>query len=338
MDVKDKNLLKFLLFRLGPLFAIIFFFVYYADLKNDPVRIAGYVTIVYILINLLVALANALKKGKKPTEYGQWAIVTGATSGIGEAFSYELAAQKMNLLIISRSQDKLEKVQSEITSKYKVQCRYIAHNFEEYPAPNFEEKLIKACEELTEIGGIGVLVNNVGVANEIPELYHALNINEIQKMITVNINSTLHMTHVVLPFMLKRKSGCIISVSSGSCLHATPMLSVYSATKAFMAQFSRSIHYEYKEHGIDALCLVPYYVISNMFRRGKPTLVAPAADRVARESLNFLGTRVQVYPYWMHRIIGTLAQIYPFTPMAMLKLMKRNRDRATAKMSSKKSE
>jgi 17beta-estradiol 17-dehydrogenase / very-long-chain 3-oxoacyl-CoA reductase len=338
MDVKDKNLLKFLFFRLGPLFAFIFAVAYFADLNKDPIRLVGYGTIVYILINLLALLANALKQGKKPTEYGKWAIVTGATSGIGEAFAYELAAKDMNVLIISRSEEKLEKVKYEIITKYKVQCRYIVHNFEEYPAPKFEQELIKVCEELTQNGGIGLLVNNVGVANEIPELYHLLNISDIQRMVTVNINSTLHMTYVVLPFMLKRKSGCIISVSSASSLHPTPMLSVYSATKSFMAQFSRSLHYEYKEHGIDVLCLLPYYVISNMFKRGKPTLVAPAADRVARESLEFLGTRVQVYPYWMHRVIGTLAQIYPFTATAIFKVMKRNRDRALAKMNTKKSE
>lgn len=336
MDVKDKNLLKFLILRLGSLFGVLFFLIHYFQLTSDPVRIVGYGTLLYVLIHFLAFVARTLKKGKHPTEYGKWAIVTGATSGIGEAFAYELAAKKMNLLIISRSEEKLEKVCSEIVNNYNVECRYIAHNYEKYPAPEFTQKLEEVCQELTENGGIGVLINNVGVANEIPELFHALSLTDIDRMVTVNINSTLHMTHVVLPYMLKRKTGCIISVSSASSLHPTPMLAVYSATKSFMAQFSRSIHYEYKEHGIDVLCLVPYYVISNMFKRGKPTLIAPAAERVAHESLEFLGSRVQVYPYWMHRVIGTLAQIYPFTPSGLLKVMKRNRDRALLKINSKK--
>jgi len=336
MDVKDKNLLKFLFFRLGLLCGIIFFLIYYFQLSNDPVRIVGYGGLVYAFIHFFAYIARILKKGRHPTEYGKWAIVTGATSGIGKAFAYELAAKKMNLLIISRSSEKLEKVQSEIINNYKVQCRYITHNFEQYPAPKFSQEFEQVCQELTENGGIGVLVNNVGISNEIPELFHSISLTDIDRMITVNINSTLHMTHVVLPHMLNRKAGCIISVSSASSLHPTPMLAVYSATKSFMAQFSRSIHYEYKEHGIDVLCLVPYYVISNMFKRKKPTLVAPSAERVAYESLQFLGTRVQVYPYWVHRVIGTIAQFYPLTPTGLLQVMKRNRDRALAKINTKK--
>merc|ERR1719245_1839335 len=109
------------------------------------------------------------------------------------------------------------------------------------------------------------------------------------QMLAINNNGTTLLTHTVLPYMMKRKSGAILNVSSGSCKHATPLLSIYSATKAFGNQLTRSMYYEYKEHGIDCLSITPYYFISGMFQRKSSSFFYPYPDSIVKRSLKVLG-------------------------------------------------
>jgi 17beta-estradiol 17-dehydrogenase / very-long-chain 3-oxoacyl-CoA reductase len=129
------------------------------------------------------------------------------------------------------------------------------------------------------VGGIGVLVNNVGMSNDDPQYLHLIDQGLIDSMLNVNNGGTMMMSRLCLPFMMKQRKGAVICVSSASCTHPTPLLSCYSATKGFGNQLTRSMFYEYKEFGIDCISITPYYFVSNMFKRRRETRMAPFPER-----------------------------------------------------------
>ncbi|XP_045573039.1 very-long-chain 3-oxoacyl-CoA reductase isoform X2 [Salmo salar] len=179
--------------------------------------------------------------------YGQWAVVTGATSGIGKAYANELARRGLDIVLVSRSKDKLHIVAKEIESQHGRQTQIIQTDFTEghdiYPA------IAEALRDLD----IGILVNNVGM-NYSDKLVHFLDIpnpeQRTTQVINCNILSVTQMTRLVLPRMVARGNGLIINMSSEAGAQPQPMLSLYSATKIFVTYFSRSLNSEYKSQGI----------------------------------------------------------------------------------------
>ncbi|XP_045573050.1 very-long-chain 3-oxoacyl-CoA reductase isoform X2 [Salmo salar] len=179
--------------------------------------------------------------------YGQWAVVTGATSGIGKAYANELAKRGLDIVLVSRSKDKLHIVAKEIESQHGRQTQIIQTDFTEghdiYPA------IAEALRDLD----IGILVNNVGM-NYSDKLVHFLDIpnpeQRTTQVINCNILSVTQMTRLVLPRMVARGNGLIINMSSEAGAQPQPMLSLYSATKIFVTYFSRSLNSEYKSQGI----------------------------------------------------------------------------------------
>ena len=170
LDVKEKNLIKFIVKRLVPILIVFFSFASYMELWNQPVRLLGFCLLAVWLIkflNLALYFVRAKLFPRDPLSYGKWAIVTGATAGIGEAFAYELAARGMNVIIISRSLEKLEEVKKGILKETPgVEIRCMAYDYTDREgADAFFAKLAETCKGL--VGGLGILVNNVGMVNAV---------------------------------------------------------------------------------------------------------------------------------------------------------------------------
>ena len=157
-------------------------------------------------------------------------------------------------------------------------------------------------------------------------------------MLNVNNNGTVLMSRLVLPSMVQRRKGAVITVSSASCTHPTALLSVYSATKGFGNQLTRSMHYEYKEFGVDCLSITPYYFVSNMFKRRKGTYLAPLPSDIVDPALLNLGHTSEAYPYWGHYSMGLIGHYYWDTANGLLGIMKRSKARAEAKTKRKAEE
>ncbi|TRY96711.1 hypothetical protein DNTS_032196 [Danionella cerebrum] len=218
--------------------------------------------------------------------YGQWAVVTGATSGIGRAYAEELAKRGLDIVLISRSKEKLQTVAKEIESKHSRQTRVIEADFAE--GHSIYSAIVQQLEGLE----IGILVNNVGM-NYCGVLANFLNVPDPEKRITQVINcntlSVSQMCRVILPGMLERKKGLIINISSEVGTHPQPLISLYSATKVFVTFFSRSLHAEYSSKGITVQCVAPFMVSTNMTHNIPVNPLIKSAASYARDALNTVG-------------------------------------------------
>ncbi|XP_029614147.1 very-long-chain 3-oxoacyl-CoA reductase-A [Salmo trutta] len=235
---------------------------------------------------------------------GKWAVVTGATDGIGKVYAEELARKGFAVILISRSQDKLDDVARQLEEQYKVETKTIAVDFglsDIYP------KIEAGLAGLE----IGVLVNNVGISYPYPEYFlHIPDLdNFITNMINVNMTSVCQMTRLVLPRMVERSKGVVLNISSASGMYPVPLLTVYSSSKAFVDFFSRGLQEEYKAKGIIVQSVLPFFVATKMTRIRKPTLDKPTPERYVAAELTTIGLQDQTNGYFPHAVMGWLTTV-----------------------------
>ncbi|GAA93520.1 uncharacterized protein L969DRAFT_89232 [Mixia osmundae IAM 14324] len=230
--------------------------------------------------------------GPSITKYGAntgaWAVVTGSTAGIGYEFAMQLGKAGFNVVLISRSQDKLDKVAKELAEK----CPHIesvthAIDFAQ-ASPAQYEKLSYALKGLN----IGVLVNNVGQSHDYPEYYHELDSDENERIVEINVLSVLRITKLVLPGMVERRRGLILNVGSFAALIPTPLLSVYSGSKAFLYTWSNALGSEMQDFGITVSLLNTYFVVSKLSKIRKPNFLTPMPQAYVKSALAHVGVQV----------------------------------------------
>ncbi|CAG0914102.1 unnamed protein product [Notodromas monacha] len=256
-----------------------------------------------VIWDLVVAFRNFVWARWRPSDdlsrkYGKWAVVTGSTDGVGKAYAFELAKRGMNIVLISRSEEKLRVVAKEIEATTGVDTLIIAVDFgagtEIYPK-------IRA-----EIGNreVGVLVNNVGFMNSYPKYFTEVPAEVLMQFINVNMTAATMMSHMLLPEMAARRRGAIINLSSASAIGPLALMAVYSASKAYVDYLSQALHEEYAPYGIDVQTLVPFYIRTNMTRFSS-TLnsigqLTPDAKAFARSAIATLPYAGRTSGYWSH--------------------------------------
>mmetsp|Transcript_4271 Transcript_4271/g.8886 ORF Transcript_4271/g.8886 Transcript_4271/m.8886 type:complete len:314 (-) Transcript_4271:287-1228(-) len=248
-----------------------------------------------------------LRPAKNLKKYGKWAVVTGATDGIGKAYAFAFAKKGMSVLLISRTESKLQDVKKEIEEKHDgVEVDYLVCDYSKFDKAA-QDKVAKVVTGLE----VGVLVNNVGVSYRYPMFFHELKDDEVQSLMTMNIDSTVWMTRMVLPGMLERKKGAIVNISSASAMYDLPLLAEYSGSKSFIEKFSRALNAEYKAKGVTCQCQIPFYVATKLAKMRKSMMV-PASTQFVALAIKWVGHGdCVVSPYLLHAFQGWVLDCLP---------------------------
>jgi len=298
------------------------------------VTVAGYAAVLYVLAKLLTYLSKYVRTPLDVSKLGEWSIVTGATDGIGKGICEELAKRGQNIVLVSRTLSKLRTVAEELEQKYKVKTKVIDIDF------SSERHVQQRVEADTQGLNIGLLVNNVGMSYDHPEYFLEMEdgANRCQALVDCNINSMLKVTRAILPSMVAKRKGAVINMSSFSAMGA-PLLSVYSASKAFVMQWSADMEMEYSAKGVTVMCAYPYYVVSNMSKIRRANWTTPNPRAYALSLLNQLGCVSSTTGYWAHDLMHFgITAIGPLAPIITLKMLQAVRSKAHKKKEKANSE
>ena len=166
-----------------------------------------------------------------------YALVTGASKGIGKAITYNLAARKFNLLLVARSEDLLKEISIDLSNKFPVQVKYL-------PVDLADENAAEMIYEWTKKNNIpvNILVNNAGYG--LSGGFEKYSAADHAEMMHVNMISLVKLTSLFLPMLKQRSNSYILNIASNAAYQAVPYLSTYAASKSFVVSFSRALQYE----------------------------------------------------------------------------------------------
>jgi hypothetical protein len=217
------------------------------------------------------------------------ALITGASSGIGAAFARQLASRKTDLVLVARSEDKLQQLATQLQQQYEIKTEIIVQDLTK---PEAGHSLFNRVDQKGI--AIDLLINNAGFGD-----YGAFSDRPLSKqmeMIQLNVNVLVELTGLFLAPMKQRGFGSIINVSSIAGFQPLPYMSVYAATKAFVLNFTEALWAENKESGVKILALCPGPTQSEFFQvaefpssfmKKDDTSMIPAED-VVKEALKAL--------------------------------------------------
>lgn len=190
---------------------------------------------------------------------GKWTLVTGASSGIGEQFARQLAEKGSHLVLVARSESKLNNLASELSKKHGIQAKVIALDLSKESAPS---ELYKQCQQLKV--DIELLINNAGFATH--GLFEQVSGERQHEEIMLNVAAVVSLTHLFLPSMLRRSSGTVINVASTAGFQPLPYMAVYGATKAFVLSFTDALSWENRERGVKFFAFCPGSTDTDFFK------------------------------------------------------------------------
>ena len=242
------------------------------------------------------------------------ALVTGASSGIGATFAKELAKKSYNLVLVARSQDKLEQLALELSNRHQIKTEVIAQDLTNTSARQ------KVFDEVQAKGIIvDLLVNNAGFGD-----YGTFSDRPLTKqmaMVQLNIAAVVELTGLFLPTMQQRRSGAIINISSIAGFQPIPYMSVYAASKAFVLNFSEALWAENKDKGVNILVSCPGPTESEFYNRadfpenatGLNGMTMASAEKVVEETLQALDKKQStvVAGGFANQIIVNLPRLVP---------------------------
>jgi len=205
---------------------------------------------------------------------GTTALITGASSGLGEEFARQLAAQGANLVLVARSVDRLTKLAATIEVQSKVQVTVLPADL------SSEEEVSRLIREVKSRGlKIDFLINNAGFG--IFENFLDTPFQPQIEQLNVNVRALMALTHAFTPGMVAAKRGGVINVASTAAFQPLAGADVYAATKAFVLLFSEGLSLELEESGVRVLASCPGPVATQFFANMNPKLQATQMDQPA---------------------------------------------------------
>lgn len=237
-------------------------------------------------------------------------LITGASSGIGEAFARRFAARGHKLLLVARSGDKLMALCNELgRSNQRTQAQFVAMDLAEKGAAS---RLVEEARKRDM--QIDFLINNAGFGSMGD--FAKLDLDRELNMIDLNIRALVELTYRFLQPMRDSKRGAIINVASTAGFQAVPFMATYAATKAFVLSFSEALWEENRRHGIRVMALCPGVTDTNFFAASRmdrpPARVSQTPDEVVATALRALKRgKSAVISGWTNRFMTESERVLP---------------------------
>ena len=236
----------------------------------------------------------------------QWALVTGATAGIGESFTRLLASKGYNIALVARDEVRLHERAAGLREKYGIQTFVL-------PADLATKSGVKSVEKYIQSYEIEVLINNAGFG--INKAFTVSDLGDEQDLLNVLVRAPMRLMHVILPGMKERKSGTIINVSSVAGFIAG---GTYSAAKSYLTVLSESLNTELKGTGVIVSALCPGFTRTEFHQRGRmkmkglPSFMWLNADKLVAQSWKDAQAHQPVsVPGWQYKLLVAIVSIAP---------------------------
>src|SRR6185312_1304981 len=245
----------------------------------------------------------------------EYALITGASKGIGRAIATDLAARGLNVLLVGRSEKLLEETANRITTLYPVKADWLSLDLSTPEAPQsvFDWCRAKGYE-------VDVLVNNAGYGLSGP--FERYPTDQHLNMMTLNMSTLVALTRLFLPQLRSRPKAHILNVASSAAYQAVPGLTTYAATKAFVLAFSRGLHQELHKTSVSVTCVSPGATdtdFPNRAQLGEKGMAAAEKFNMSPETVAAMATRAmfagksELITGFLNKVGATLAWLLPKT-------------------------
>ena len=224
----------------------------------------------------------------KAQKYGPWAVVTGASDGIGRAIARRAAADGLDVILAARSEDRLRQLAEALERSHGVQTRVVVVDLAQSSGC---AALLDATRDL-EVG-LAVLAAGFGTNGPLAESSSSVEL----EMIAVNVAAVAQLAQEFARRMVRQGRGGMVLFGSVLGWQGVPGQANYAATKAYVQSLAEGLHHELKPHGVDVLCVAPGPVHTGFAARAGMTMTSAATpDEVAAATWSALGRRVTVAP------------------------------------------
>ena len=254
-----------------------------------------------------------------------YALVTGASGGIGAEFARQLARRGWKLVLVARSGDAMEALAAEMRAAHGVEVRVVVMDLAAAGAA------LALMQELADVQ-VDLLVNNAGFGAF--GLFSEIERERQREMVALNISALVELAHLCLGPMVERGTGAVMNIASVAAFQPIPYMTVYAATKAFVLDFSRGLYAEYKSKGVHVMAVCPGATRTDFFERAGGTSFAAQArmqtvEQVVTEGLRGLdGKKAVVVCGWLNRMTTLVGGLVPAGAKTVLleKFMRRMRE------------
>jgi uncharacterized protein len=219
--------------------------------------------------------------------YGPWALVTGASSGLGEHYARQLAERGLNVIVVARREERLRTLASDLEQEHGVRTLALAVDL-------LHPDAISHLRVGVGRRDVGLVVSNAGFGSSGPFLEQDLEM--MSRMVRLNCELPVKLLHAFAPHLIERGCGGVIQLASTAAFQCTPWMAVYGATKAFDLHFAEGLMVELGPHGVDVLAVCPghtlteFHQVAGIHKAAFGGAAMP--EDVVRESLRQLGKRL----------------------------------------------
>ncbi|MEB2285626.1 MAG: hypothetical protein B6D46_08710 [Polyangiaceae bacterium UTPRO1] len=241
----------------------------------------------------------------------EFTLITGASSGIGEALARRLAAERRPVALVARRTDRLERLAGELRAAHGSEVQVLTADLAQPGAG-------AALQAETERRGIIVdwLVNNAGFGTH--GRFHELPVTREVEEVQVNVAALVDLTGRFLPAMVERRRGAIMNMASLGGFAPGPFMATYCATKAFVLSFTESLAAELRGTGVHVLCVCPGFTrtefqekVDTFDTASLPSFVWMTADQVAEQAIAAVGVRSVLVNGLMNTVAASLSKHLP---------------------------